>query len=91
VNEIGRQLWQPLGLVFGPAIFDREILPLNKATLFEPLAKGTQKAGIGVGRGAMEEPNDRHPWLLCLRSQRPRRRAADKRDEIAPFQLIGLH
>jgi hypothetical protein len=33
-NEIGRQRGQPLGLVFGPAIFDREILALNIATLF---------------------------------------------------------
>jgi hypothetical protein len=39
-NEIGHQLWQPFGLVVAPAIFDREILALDIATLFEPLAKG---------------------------------------------------
>jgi hypothetical protein len=33
-----------------------------------------------------------HPlWLLRPRRERPRRRAAEQRDELAPFQLIELH
>ena len=35
-----------------------------------------------------------HNWLLKVpvrRGKRPRRRAAERRDELAPFQLIELH
>jgi hypothetical protein len=33
-----------------------------------------------------------HLRLLCPRREQPRRRrAAEQRDELAPFQLIGLH
>src|SRR6516164_174568 len=35
-------------------------------------------------RGA-EESDHRHPWLLRARRERPRRRAAKQRDELAPL------
>src|SRR6516164_9858043 len=39
-----------------------------------------------TGRFAFEESNDRHLRLLRARRERPRRRrAAEQRDEIAPF------
>jgi hypothetical protein len=40
----------------------------------------------------VEKPNDRHRRLLRARRERPSsRRAANKRDELAPFHLIELH
>src|SRR5215471_8049161 len=33
----------------------------------------------------VEEPDRRHRWLLRARRERPRRDAADKRYELAPF------
>jgi hypothetical protein len=39
----------------------------------------------------LDEPNHRHCRLLRARRERPRRRrAAEQRDEIASFHLIGL-
>ena len=40
----------------------------------------------------MQEPNYGHGALLRARRERQRRRrAAEQRDELAPFQLIELH
>src|SRR5262249_45566260 len=42
-------------------------------------------------RSRTQKPDDRY-LLLRLRRERPRsRRAAEQRDEVAPFQLIELH
>ena len=43
-------------------------------------------------RHAVEDPDHRHRRLLGARRERPsRRRAAEQRDERAPFQLVELH
>jgi|SRR5215475_1182080 len=42
--------------------------------------------GALIWRAVVEKPNHRHRWLLRARRERPRRsRAAEKRDEVAPF------
>src|SRR6516225_5867186 len=38
---------------------------------------------VPVRRDAVEEADHRHRWLLRARRERPRRRAAEKRDELA--------
>src|SRR5262245_8712926 len=38
-----------------------------------------------------DKADAQHLVLLGLRRKRPRRRAAEERDELAPFQLIELH
>src|SRR5437016_1407065 len=44
---------------------------------------------VGSERSAAKENNHRHRWLLRSRGKRPPdRRACEKRDEIAPSQLI---
>ena len=40
---------------------------------------------------AVEEPDHRQRRLLRARQERPRRRTAQQRDELAPFYLIELH
>src|SRR6516162_1129069 len=46
---------------------------------------------IFPGRRAVEKANYRHRRLLRTRRERPRCRAAEQREEIAPFQLIKFH
>jgi hypothetical protein len=84
-KEIGRQRRQTFVMVLGAAVFNRHILALDIAGFFQALAKGGQAQRIvePLGRGA-EEPDHRHCRLLRARRERPRRRAAEQRDELTP-------
>src|SRR5262245_48839099 len=89
VNQIGRQCGQSIVAVIRPAIFDRHVPALGIAGLFQTLMESRQKRRIQAGRCAMKEPNHGHRRLLRARSERPRgRRAAEQRDELAPFHSI---
>ena len=44
-NQFGRQRRQPIDLVLGPAVFDRHVLALDIAGVFEALAKCAQTLG----------------------------------------------
>src|SRR5262249_45424752 len=65
-----------LETTLGPAIFDRDVLPLDIAGFVETSLEGVKSAGFTVR--AAEQPDHRHPGLL--RAPRaatpPRRRAA---------------
>ena len=66
------------------------IPPIFFATFAKPLAKGT--AGGRVRRLGVEELDPRHRRLLRARRERPRGRATDKRDDIAPTHVEhGAH
>ena len=81
-NQIGHQFRQPIELIFGPAIFDRDVLAFDIAGFFQALANASQT--VCVSRRAMwgREPNHRHRRLLRPRQKRPRRSAAEKGDEL---------
>jgi hypothetical protein len=52
----------------------------------------TTRIMLLLSRSTVKKPDHRHRRLLRARRKRPRgRRAAGKRDELAPFQLIELH
>ena len=87
-DQIGRQRRQSIVLALRPAIFDRHILALDIAGFFQALAERGQRCGVLVRRYAAEEPDHRHRRLLRPRRKRPGRRAAEKRDEIAPLHSI---
>jgi hypothetical protein len=78
-------------LILGPAIFDRDILTLDMASVFEALAKSAQALRVSVWRRDVEKPNHRHRRLLRARHERPCRRTAEQPDELASFQLTQLH
>jgi hypothetical protein len=63
-NQVGRQRGQPIDLIFDPAVFDRHVLALDMAGLFEALAESTQTFRQRVRRPTVEEPNHRHRRLL---------------------------
>src|SRR5262245_47775087 len=79
-NELRSQFRHPIELIFRPA---------HVAGFCEALAKSAQTLRNGVRQGDAEEPNHRHGRLLRVRRERPRRRAAEQRDELAAFHLRG--
>src|SRR5262249_44069502 len=68
-------------MTIGRAIFDRDIPPFDIASLLEALPKIADLSIICMG--AAEQSDQCHRWLLRARRERPRRRAAEQRDEVA--------
>jgi hypothetical protein len=64
--------------------------PSTKPRFGEPLAE-TNWHGRAGGDPTVEKTDNRHRRLLRPRRKRPRRRAAEKGDELASFQMIELH
>src|SRR3984893_795349 len=78
-----------LGLALREPVFDREVLTLDIAKVAEPPAQRLNEVGLG---GRREIAETRHLcWLLCPHHQRPRYRAAEEREELAPFYMTKLH
>src|SRR5262249_45196214 len=82
-NQVGRQLRQSVGLVLRPAIYDRDILTLEVAAVFQATVKSLQATREHFGRYDIKKPNCRHGRPLRPRHNRPCRRAAEQRDELA--------
>jgi hypothetical protein len=87
-DQIGRQCWQLIVLVICPAVFDRDVLALDIASLFQTPTERGQEMWVRAGDPGVEESDHRHRRLLRARRERPRRCAAEQRYEFAPFQLI---
>src|SRR5262249_59177322 len=85
-NQIGCQRRQPIELIFGgPPKLDRHALAYDIAGLAQAFAEPRDQRRKLFRRTMMEKSNDRHRRLLCARRERPGRRAAEQRDEIAPL------
>jgi hypothetical protein len=63
-NQFGRQRRQSIVLTFGPGIFNRYVLALNIAGVFETLAKCAQLVRDRVRLSGLKEPDHRHRLLL---------------------------
>src|SRR5262249_41499908 len=63
--------------------FDREVFAFNPSQLPQALAKT-----IDVGVRCDGEPANARTFGLCARRERPRGRAAEQRDELAPSHSI---
>jgi hypothetical protein len=75
LHQFRRQRRQPIDLVVGPAVFDRDVLAFDQARVFQALAECTQ--AVSFGRRGVEKSDHRHRRLLRMRRERPRRRAAE--------------
>jgi hypothetical protein len=61
-------------------------LAFDVAVLIQAAAECGYQMRALIGRSRAEEPDHRHSWLLRARREgQCRRRAAEQRDEIAPF------
>jgi hypothetical protein len=45
-DQLGGQYWQMVAVAVTKAVLDRRVLALDKARLFQPLAKGCQSCGL---------------------------------------------
>src|SRR5262245_30237404 len=82
-NQIGRQRRQSMVLTLRPAVLDRYIPTLDKGCFVKASMERGDNACRVAGPPAANEPDHRHRRLLCARRERPRRRAAEQRDELA--------
>src|SRR5262245_56678478 len=74
-------------MTFRPAIFDSDVLSFDIAKLTQSLAECVDSGRRFTWRSAAQEPDHRYRRLLGACCKRPRRRAADQRDEVAPFHV----
>src|SRR5215472_7929681 len=83
-NEIRQQRWKSIVLILRPAIFDSHVFALDIAGFAQALPECAQTARELVRRAAAKISDHRHRRLLRVCRQRPSRRAAEQRDELAP-------
>src|SRR5262245_8757008 len=86
-DQFRRVSTSAVGIASAPAIVDPHVAALGPAQLLQHLQE-RRDAGLAfrIVRGVRDEHADApHPLaLLCERRERPRCRAADERDELAP-------
>src|SRR5262249_29585127 len=87
-HQIGRQFGQPINVTSGPAPFDRNRLPLDVTGPLQAVAKCCNEMLGTLERCATKKSDHRHRRLLRARRERPRRRAAEQRDEVASSHSI---
>ena len=88
-NQIGGERRQSIILALRPAVFDRHVPALDSAGFVQALAECSEPLRERPRRHPAEEPNHRHRRLLRARGERPPgRRAAEKRDELAPSHCL---
>src|SRR5262249_23611426 len=82
-DQIGRQFRQPIIVIVRPEVFDGHVLALDIASFAEPFSECCDKICAPFGRTTEEKPDHWPRRLLRVRRDRPRRRAAEQRDEVA--------
>jgi hypothetical protein len=82
-----RQRRQPFQPVLRPTIFNRDVAPLDEATLAQARAKCRDAACASLLRTGGEIANHRNGRLLRPRPHWPQRRTAQPCDELPPSHL----
>ena len=91
-NQVGGKFRQTVVLAPRPAVFDDDVIALNKARLLQALAKSTQPVRERVWCGGTEEADHRHRRLLRARRERPAdSRAAQTADEVSTSDWTAQH
>src|SRR6516165_7898360 len=83
-HELLRNLFEAFAAALCPVIFDRNVATFIPAEFAQPLHESGGPWFPGRWRGCTQKPDDRESArLLCSCRERPRRRAAEQRDERA--------
>src|SRR5215470_6060498 len=91
-NQLGGQFGKSLVVPLRPAVLDGDVRTLDITEVAQTQADSLKPRGKRRWRCHAEESDPRYfARLLRASRERPRRRAAEQRDELAPFQLIELH
>jgi hypothetical protein len=84
-HQIGHQSRKSIVVPLRPMVFDRDVLALDVTSFAYALPKCGPEVLVLFGCADIHETDNRHRRLLCTRRERPcNRRAAEKRDELAP-------
>src|SRR6516165_9050151 len=86
-NEIGCQRGELIVSIVRKSVFDLRVPALDVLGLLQALPERGQQLWVLIGRSAAEKSDHRHRRLLRARRARPRRRAAEQRDERAPLHV----
>src|SRR5262245_44471694 len=88
-DEVSHERRQAIVSAVQPIVLDNHVLTLDVAGFAEASAERSGMASGGIGPPTADEADGRHRRLLRARRERPRgRRAAEQRDELAPFHSI---
>jgi hypothetical protein len=88
-NQIGRERWKSIELTLGKAVFDGHVLAFDVTGFLEALQKRGDLLAQRFARSSAQEADHGLCALLRGRRERPRcRRAAEQRDDLAPFHSI---
>src|SRR5215831_3654518 len=82
VDKMGGHRGQPIIATLGPAVFDRNVLPLDVAGFAQSLTERGDCQCSWLGRAAVKEADNRHRLLLRTGQERICRRAGENRYEI---------
>src|SRR5262249_54107342 len=84
-DQITHKFRKPIIAPFRPPIFDHHILAFDVPRLIQATPKGDYpRSWFGFRRSSVKQSNHRHRRLLRARHDRPPRRAAEQRNEVAP-------
>src|SRR5262249_29561303 len=86
--QVSCEVGQSIILILRPAVLDRHILAFDVPAFADALPECGHKTCSVGGRPAAKEPDYRHPGLLRARGERPRRGAAEQRDDLAALHSI---
>src|SRR5262249_37510421 len=87
VREVCCQSGQAVELTLSEGGLDCDVLALHDVNFLEALPDRVDNFHLSSGSG-YKEPDNRYCGLLRLRRERPCRRAAEQRDELAPLHSI---
>src|SRR5262249_4811105 len=87
-EQVGGEARQPIRLIVRPALLDSDVASVDEPFLAQAVAKLCHDRRERRSGRAAQQPDYRHRRLLCARRERPCCRAAEQRDELAPFHSI---